>query len=107
MIASNKKRTTYYDDSRIRTLNNTVKMWILTDYKITQERNGFRYKSTETFDEFDCANIRRRALYVKAYSQNMKNGEDVGEEYPEDNKWLKLFPNSFGEVTWKIACSRK
>ena len=73
--------TNYVDLGTIQVNNYKVKMWHLLDYKTIQkfEKNGFL--SMKAQYEYDCQEQQTRGLATTVYSDNMGNGQVIGNDY--------------------------
>ncbi len=95
--------TTFYaDPNTIRKIGNRVKMWSLSDYKITSEEFGVT--SSKSQDEYDCKEKKQRVLFISFYSGHMGKGETVV-IHNERGDWKPTSPGSANEAILKFACS--
>jgi len=97
----------YVDRATIRKSGNLVKMWGLRDFKTMQKSGaGDSYLSSKAQLEYDCKEEKARILAFSWFSGQMGNGNVVVSNFDTDI-WTPIFPNSIGEVLWKIACGKK
>jgi len=105
-VAANGGFTFYADMTSITKNGNTVKMWVLEDFKTAQTSIASKpFHSGKLQYEYDCKYKQHRILAFTGFSGNMGNGEVV-HSFPESesDKWLQIKPESVGEVLWKFAC---
>ena len=93
---------TYIDTATIRGNGDTVKMWHLHDFKMTQESMGKAYLSSKNWVEYDLRNARRRTLYFSWNSGQMGAGDTVF-RLDEPSAWRALVPGSVAEMLSKLA----
>ena len=100
--------TPYADIATIRKNGDSVRMWVLDDYKNpVQVGSDPAFLSRKSQYEFDCKEGNLRQLTVSFHSENMGKGLVI---YFHDNKspqWEAVPPDSVAEGEWKIACDRK
>ena len=93
--------TAYADPDTIRKTGDRVKLWILADYKITNEEYGIT--SARQKDEYDCKEGKQRRLFIVFYSGHMNKGETVLIHNDRGN-WEKIPRGSVVEAMLKFAC---
>lgn len=103
----NENNISYVNLSTIRKKGDKVKMWVMHDYKVSQElRNISPFLSGTAQNEYDCKEEQIRQLYLTWDSGNMGKGtavhinQDIG-------KWTPVPPDTMVETEWKIACGKK
>ncbi len=103
--------TTYVDFGTIRKKGNIVKMWVLGSRKTVQElKDGRKYLSVSTRDEYDCEEGTDKLLDMIFYSGNMGDGviESIRNiELKLNLKPEAVSPGSMNEAMFKIACGIK
>ena len=94
--------TAYADPDTIRKTSNRVKMWMLTDYKITGEESGVT--SARQKGEYDCKEKKERILFIVFYSGHMNKGEtDLIHNVRGD--WKPILQGSVSEIMLEYACA--
>ena len=98
----------YVDSGTIRRNGNTVKMWVLNDYKTEQNVTGDPFLSTEQQVENDCTDERARTLAFTIFSGKRGKGEVVFTT-SEEGKWEPISPykNTLDQILWEVACGKK
>src|SRR5215831_3576195 len=81
----------YVDSGTIRRNGNTVKMWVLNDYKTEQNVTGDPFLSTKQQVENDCTDERARTLAFTIFSSKRGKGEVVFTT-SEEGKWEPISP---------------
>lgn len=103
---SNGGYTSYADPTTIRKNGNSVKMWILGDFKTAHATSdGKTWLSEKIQNEYDCKEDKTRALAITLFSGNMGEGDLVISG--ASPKWEPNAPDSVGEILWKYACGKK
>ena len=98
--------TIYVDPTTVRRTGDSVKMWVLYDFKFVQVIQGKSYLSATWQQQFDCAEHRSRHLAYKYHSDNMGNGKVMFEGDDEGNKWSLVAPKSTAAILWNIVCGK-
>jgi hypothetical protein len=98
--------TAYADPDTIRRKEETVKMWILFDFKTTQTVAGHLMLSIKGQEEYDCDGKRRRVLTFSEFSGNMGGGQEVNSTSGEGT-WVPVVPEGVVQTLWSFACSKK
>ena len=98
--------TAYADPDTIRRKEETVKMWILFDFKTTQTVAGHLMLSIKGQEEYDCDGKRRRVLTFSEFSGNMGGGQEVNSTSGEGT-WVPVVPEGVVQTLWTIACGKK
>jgi len=98
--------TVYANPDTIRRKEDTVKMWLLHDYKTVQTAIDVSYLSAKVKIEFDCSEERQRILTFTEYSGNMGRGKPVYTD-PVEDEWEPITPDAISQTLWKIACKKK
>ena len=83
-------------------------MWQLIDFKWMQgnPRGPYRFLSTETHKQFDCAEKRLRLLAFTEFSRHM--GIDIpADGYVDTGNWLPVEPESINHALWEMACGQE
>ena len=93
----------YADLATIRKKGDTVKMWVLIDFKTAQRIGRKTRLSSKRQDECDCDGERSRTLYFSWHSGNMGGG-NVVHSNASPSEWQPVAPESIDEGLWKIAC---
>jgi len=96
-----------YVDPTIRRSGNMVKMWVMFDFKTTQEQAGRRYLSQKEESEYDCKDARYRTIYFSWHSGNMGSGNTVYSDNRIPENWRPVAPVSVVEDNWKAACGKQ
>ena len=97
----------YADPSTIRRDGDLVKMWSMFDYKNPQPGPGGKpYLSTRRHFEYDCKQVRARALGASLHAVKAGNGEAL---VATDAKlgWSKVAPDSADDFLLKFACKKE
>jgi hypothetical protein len=97
--------TAYADPDTIRRKEETVKMWILFDFKTTQTVAGHLMLSIKGQEEYDCDGKRRRVLTFSEFSGNMGGGQEVNSTSGEGT-WVPVVPEGVVQTLWSFACSK-
>ena len=95
----------YADRGTIRKAGNVAQMWDLMDFKSPRTLAGVRFLSLRNQYAYDCANVRRRMIATRGFSDHMGRGNVVASE---DNvlAWESI-PNDSPFMThWKAACAK-
>jgi len=96
----------YADPTTIKKHGNTVKMWVLYDYKETQKKgNSKPFRSYKDYFEYDCKEDHGRSRYVSFHSENMGGGVSI-ESRNYISKWEPLSPHSIGLTLLEFACGK-
>ena len=98
--------TAYADPDTIRRKEETVKMWILFDFKTTQTVAGHLMLSIKGQEEYDCDGKRRRVLTFSEFSGNMGGGQEVNSTSGEGT-WVPVVPEGVVQTLWSFACRKK
>ena len=98
--------TAYADPDTIRRKDETVKMWILFDFKTTKTMAGHLMLSIKGQEEYDCDGKRRRVLTFSEFYGNMGDGKEVNSTSGEGT-WGPIVPESVVQSLWKFACGKK
>ncbi len=93
--------TVYADPDTILKTGNMVKIWSLTDYKITEEESCVT--SARQKDEYDCKEKKHRILFIAFYSGHMGKGETVFIDN-ERGDWHQPLAGSVDEAILDFAC---
>ena len=84
----------------------TVRIMALFNYKKPGYAHGLAYRSSLMQDEYDCAEEKRRRLYLSAHSQPMAQGKTIlRNRAPGD--WKPVIPDSVGERLFRTACPQR
>jgi len=103
---SDKGATTYVNFFTIRKSGDTVKMWILLDYKKAQELAFLPlYMSIKRQSEFNCKEEQMKELYASYHAKNMGGGKVIYSDNNPDN-WSTVSPDSIDRELWKYACGK-
>jgi len=93
--------TAYADPDTIRKTGDRVKLWVLADYKITNEKYGVA--SARQKDEYDCKERKQRRLFIVFYSGHMNKGETVL-IHNDRGDWEEIPRGSLVEAMLEFAC---
>jgi len=93
--------TVYTDPDTILKTGNMVKIWSLTDYKITEEESCVT--SARQKDEYDCKEKKHRILFIAFYSGHMGKGETVFIDN-ERGDWHQPLAGSVDEAILDFVC---
>ena len=69
----------YLDMSSITTQPNSIKAWLLQDYRQPEEINGKTFSSVVSFEEINCSQQRSRTLQYTAYDKKLGTGKIIHE----------------------------
>ena len=94
--------TIYVDFERIRKHGGYVYFWELLDYLKPSESGVLSHK---TYAQGDCKLFRYKDLSHSFHNEPMGLGTGVTVNKP-DKEWSYPPPNSSGEITLKLVCSR-
>jgi hypothetical protein len=98
--------TTYINFFTIRKSGDTVKMWILSDYKKAQELPYLPlYLSIKSQNEFNCKEEQMKKLNASYHAKNMGGGKIIYSDKSPDN-WSPVSPDSIDRKLWKFACGK-
>jgi hypothetical protein len=81
-----------------------VKMWILYDFKTSQEGYQVPYLSMRIQRQYDCKQGRARMLAQSFFGDHMAKGDVISTESPEGT-WMPVGPGTIGKSLWELACS--
>jgi|KBSSwiStaDraftv2_1062776.scaffolds.fasta_scaffold170837_2 Surface-adhesin protein E len=95
----------YADRGTIRKAGNVAQMWDLMDFKSPRTLAGVRFLSVRNQYAYDCANVRRRMIATRGFSDHMGRGNVVASE---DNvlAWESIPGDSPFMTHWKAACAK-
>ena len=93
--------TAYADPDTIRKTGDRVRLWVLADYKISNEEYGFA--SARQKDEYDCKGRKQRRLFIVFYSGHMNKGETVL-IHNDRGGWEEIPQGSLVEAMLEFAC---
>jgi hypothetical protein len=93
--------TAYADPDTIRKTGDRIKLWVLADYKIINEKYGVA--SSRQKDEYDCKERKQRRLFIVFYSGHMNKGETVL-IHKERGDWEEIPRGSLVEAMLEFAC---
>ena len=98
----------YADRATIRKSGNSVKMWVMDDFKDSRvSSTGKQYLSSKSLNEYDCKNEQRRTLFFTWHSGQMGNGNIVYSDDGVASNWRPVAPGSAGATLWGIACGKQ
>ena len=106
-MSRNDDYAAYADPSTIRRDGDLVKMWSMFDYKKPQPGPGGKpYLSTRRHFEYDCKQVRARALGASLHAVKAGNGEAL---IATDAKlgWSKVAPDSADDFLFRFACKKE
>src|SRR5262245_21750804 len=98
--------TAYANPDTIRRKEDTVKIWVIFDFKTTQTLTGHLILSSKGEEEYDCNVKRRRVLTSSGFSGNMGGGKVVWRN-SDETKWEPVVPESIGQTLWEFTCGKK
>ncbi len=81
-----------------------VKMWILYDFKTSQEGYQVPYLSMRIQRQYDCKQERARMLAQSFFGDHMAKGDVISTESPEGT-WMPVGSGTIGKSLWELACS--
>lgn len=81
-----------------------VKMWILYDFKTSQEGYQVPYLSMRIQRQYDCKQGRAQMLAQSFFGDHMAKGDVISTESPEGT-WMPVGPGTIGKSLWELACS--
>jgi hypothetical protein len=103
-------RTVYIDSATLHREGHLVTMVILVDWKSAQgsigEGGAHRFLSTQTHEQFDCAEKRLRLLAHTEFLGPMGTGRR-NEGYVDQDHWLPVKPESIDHDLWEVACGKE
>lgn len=100
--------TPYADIATIRKNGDSVRMWVLDDYKNpVQMGSNPAFLSHKSQYEFDCKEGNLRELTGSFHSENMGKGLVIYFHDYKSPEWEAVPPDSIAEGEWKIACGKK
>lgn len=105
-INENDTFTVYLDPDSIRRKGESVKMWILYDYKTLQSATSLAHLSDSIQLEGNCTEKLQRRLADTWWSGNMRSGNVVFSHSAEGN-WIPIGPGTVGHTLWSFACRKK
>jgi len=94
--------TAYADPDTIRKTGNRVKMWVLVDYKITEEESGAT--SVRQKEEYDCKEKKSRILFVAFYSGHMGKDETIFTHSEPEASLQQSLAGGVAEAVLEFAC---
>lgn len=98
--------TTYINFFTIQKSKDTVKIWIVSDYKKAQELPYLPlYMSIKRQNEFNCKKEQMKKLYASYHVKNMGEGKIIFSDKSPDN-WSTVSPNTIDRKLWKFACEK-
>lgn len=107
-IAENSRSVTYADTA-IQRVGDKIHMWVMFDYKSTQESpiSGKRYLSEKDQYEIYCKKEKSRTLFATWHANQMGDGIVVY-THRKPGEWEPTSsPNSFANGFWQFACTKK
>lgn len=101
-------RSIAYADTAIHRVSDMVYMWVMYDYKSTQESpiSGRRYLSEKDQYEIDCKKEIGRSLFFTWHANQMGNGIIVYTNRKPTEWEPTSSPNSFANGFWQYACTK-
>jgi hypothetical protein len=106
-IAEN-SRSIAYADTAIQRAGDMIHIWVMYDYKSTQESpiSGRRYLSEKDQYEIDCKQERYRSLFATWHANQMGDGIVVY-THRKPGEWEPTSsPNSFANGFWQFVCTK-
>jgi hypothetical protein len=100
-------RSTTYIDTPVKHESGTkVKIWILSDKKISGYRTlqNIPFMSSKTEHEIDCVEEKSRIVFYSDYSENMGKGKNVKEGIEPNSIWSPITTDDAEKAWLKIAC---
>lgn len=95
-------RLFYVDPATVEKAGEMRRAWVLENYR-SAESGGIL--STMLLDEFDCNELRGRAIQAVAYSGHMASGNIVP-HVRQLNSWTQYGPDTIGASIVHYVCSR-
>lgn len=89
---------------RIDKRSGLVKMWILYDFKTSQEGYQVPYLSMRIQRQYDCKQERARMLAQSFFGDHMAKGDVISTVSPEGT-WMPVGSGTIGKSLWELACS--
>ena len=96
----------YAETDTIARSNDSVRMWMLYDYKVKHTYSKWVYWSQRSLGEFDCRDRRAQTLQYAYYEGQMGGGELILSGAILPGLWTPVHAGSVVEKFWKVACSR-
>jgi hypothetical protein len=93
----------YVDLTTFNREGDSVRMWVIFDYKKAGQIRKGKYLSSKMQDEYDCNLERRRRLFLSVHSGHMGGGKVILADDKEGD-WRPIAPKSTGEKLWRTAC---
>jgi hypothetical protein len=104
-IDANAEFTQYINLDRLQgTKATTVKVGILTDYRIPKQTPSFKFLSTVAQAEYNCKEMESRSVYTTGYVGNMGKGDVVYSDR-RSMAWKPITPGSIDESALIAACA--
>lgn len=95
----------YIDPSTLRKRGNTVKLWLMFDWKKSQKAaSGREIRSSVFQKEFDCAEEQDRTLASTHYSEGSGKGNVVGSANTPNAAFEPVVPQTLGMAVFNGAC---
>jgi hypothetical protein len=107
-IGEGANSTNYLDPNRIESYSGVYQsIWILTDYKTTQQSNNVKTPFRSTISRFavDCSRREIRLISGFWYSENMGKGGRV-DSTNSQTPFTSAPPNSTAEILVTVACKK-
>jgi len=99
-------QTSHIELATVRHTGNMAKMWTMTDYAEPQPLiNAAPYLSSVMLYEYDCKELRMRALSINSYSGNMSSGK-TNWSLNTATEWEYVRPGTIGCLSLEAACKR-
>lgn len=88
-----------------KTKDGYYRVWVLWNFQQAQvSRNGQPYLSAKALEEYDCDEMRSRAVSITAYQERMGEGQVTGPSENGTGKWDYAPPDSIGDGAMTMIC---
>ena len=102
--------TIYVDPSTIDRNGDERSLWVLYDFKTTQNKEGgVSFLSAKMQREYDCGTSRTRLRMIVHYAGAMESGEIVLKSSLPNQEWASVGELESGTIAkdlWTLACSK-
>ena len=101
--------TIFYEKDRVKRQGNIVSVWYMTNFAEPLNLSKGISKSSVNNTEYDCANEKRRIIYMNNFSDSNGQGSlmlsfEKSELSPE---WIVISPNSTADTFINYFCKLK
>ena len=93
----------FIDATRIKKINENIRVWVLTNYGSPREHPTLTFQSIVEYQELNCLEDKTLVLRSTIYSDELANGSDL--ETVVDDKWNFNTPNARFDLPLKEVCN--